>query len=166
MMMRANTPDVHDGAMAYWVNDSLIHREDGMMWRTSPTLVMNRMRLQHYITTEDAGGHSNPVWFDDVVVSTAPIGSGNAATERRGLRGKWSPHARVGVARIGNRLVLSLSGGGDPVSFAVQDISGRVVWRCSAVAGRASTTPLAAGCYVVQATTPYVSALSEAVMTR
>lgn len=48
----------------------------GMMWRTSPTLTLNRIRLQHYITTEDAEGYSNRVWFDDVVVSTEWIGSG------------------------------------------------------------------------------------------
>ena len=78
MMMRANTTDGttgnHDGEMAYWVDGTLVHRVDGMMWRTSPTLTMNRARLQHCIETEDAGGFSNRVWFDDVVVSTAPIG--------------------------------------------------------------------------------------------
>jgi len=30
--------------------------------------------LQHYLTTEDAAGHSNRVWFDDMVVSTERIG--------------------------------------------------------------------------------------------
>lgn len=34
----------------------------------------NRTRLQHYITTGDAQGHSNVIWFDDVVVSTERIG--------------------------------------------------------------------------------------------
>jgi len=74
MMMRANTPGAHDGTMAYWIDGALVHQVDGMMWRTSPTLALNRVRVQHYIETEDAGGHSNPVWFDDVVVSTGPIG--------------------------------------------------------------------------------------------
>jgi hypothetical protein len=166
MMMRPNTPGVHDGAMAYWVDDSLIHREDSLLWRTSPTLAMNRMRVQHYITQSDAGGHSNRVWFDDVVVSTAPIGSGDAAIENRHLRGRWSPHARVRVGRSGNRLTLSLSGGGNPVSYGVQDISGRVVWCCAAVTGPVTTVPLPAGCYVVKATTRYASVLAEAIVTR
>jgi hypothetical protein len=74
MMMQANTAGDHDGVMAYWINGELIHRVEGMMWRTSPTLALNRVRLQHYIETEDAEGYSNRVWFDDVVVSTAPIG--------------------------------------------------------------------------------------------
>lgn len=74
MMMKANTPGEHDGEMAYWVDEELIHSEEEMMWRTVPELALNRVRLQHYITESDAEGHSNRVWFDDVVVSTAPIG--------------------------------------------------------------------------------------------
>jgi len=79
MMMQANTPGAEDGAMAYWVDDQLALRvgqggEGTIWWRTSPTLALNRVRLQHYITEEDAGGHSNRVWFDDVVVSTERIG--------------------------------------------------------------------------------------------
>ncbi len=74
MMMKANTPGEHDGEMAYWINGELTHRVTGMMWRISPTLALNRVRLQHYIEEEDADGHSNRVWFDDVVVSTRPIG--------------------------------------------------------------------------------------------
>lgn len=74
MMMQANTPGEHDGTMAYWIDGALAHEQGGTMWRTSPTLAMNRARVQHYIETEDAGGHSNRVWFDDVVISTDPIG--------------------------------------------------------------------------------------------
>ena len=74
MMMQVNTVGESDGEMAYWVNDVEIHRETTMMWRTTPTLSLNRVRLQHYITTSDAEGHSNRVWFDDVVVSTERIG--------------------------------------------------------------------------------------------
>lgn len=78
LMMRANSTDGttanHDGEMAYWVDGTLVHRVDGMAWRTSPTLALNRARLQHYIETEDAEGFSNRVWFDDVVVASEPIG--------------------------------------------------------------------------------------------
>lgn len=74
MMMKANEVGQSDGEMAYWVDGVEIHRESAMMWRTSPTLALNRVRVQHYITTGDAEGHSNQVWFDDVVVSTQPVG--------------------------------------------------------------------------------------------
>ena len=79
MMMRANDLGQANGEMAYWVNGVLAHRVDEnsptpIWWRSSPTLALNRVRLQHYITTEDAQGFSNRVWFDDVVVSTEAIG--------------------------------------------------------------------------------------------
>ncbi len=74
MTMNANTPNQHDGSMAYWINDVLAHEETAMMWRTVDELALNRVRLQHYITEGDAAGHSNQVWFDDVVVSTSRIG--------------------------------------------------------------------------------------------
>jgi hypothetical protein len=74
MTMTANTPGQHDGSMAYWVDGVLAHEVTGMMWRTVPELALNRVRLQHYITASDADGHSNQVWFDDVVVSTSRIG--------------------------------------------------------------------------------------------
>ncbi len=74
MMMKANTPNEHDGEMAYWVDGQLALRVDNMMWRTIPEVQLNRVRLQHYITSGDADGFSNRVWFDDVVVSTERIG--------------------------------------------------------------------------------------------
>jgi len=74
MWMKLNTPEVHDGQMAYWINDELIHQENTMYWRIDPELGMNRARLQHYITTEDAGGHSNKIWWDNAVLSTERIG--------------------------------------------------------------------------------------------
>ncbi len=74
MMVRANTPNQYDGVMAYWINGELGHRVEDMMWRRIPELALNRISLQHYIESWDAGGHSNKVWFDDVVVSTERIG--------------------------------------------------------------------------------------------
>lgn len=74
MMMQANDPNVPNGVMAYWVDGQLVQMVDSMMWRTVPELALNRVSLQHYITTSDADDHSNRVWFDDVVVSTERIG--------------------------------------------------------------------------------------------
>jgi hypothetical protein len=73
MMVKANTPNVNDGVMAYWVDGVLMHQVDDMLWRTVPEVALNRVALQHYNTTSDAEGHSNQVWFDDVVVSTERI---------------------------------------------------------------------------------------------
>jgi hypothetical protein len=74
MMMQANSPGEHDGIMAYWVDDVLALEVEGMMWRTSETLALNRIRIQHYITEDDAEGYSNRVFFDDAIVSTERIG--------------------------------------------------------------------------------------------
>ncbi len=71
MMMEANTPGEADGEMAYWINDELGHEVEGIRWRSTEDLQLNRVRLQHYIESADS---PNRVWFDDVVVSTERIG--------------------------------------------------------------------------------------------
>ncbi len=74
LMMRPNDVGQDNGEMAYWVDDKLAHQASGIGWRTDTNLQMNMARLQHYITTSDAQGHANRVWFDDVVISTNRIG--------------------------------------------------------------------------------------------
>ncbi|NOY93402.1 MAG: hypothetical protein GXP55_19630, partial [Deltaproteobacteria bacterium] len=73
MMMQLNTPGRSDGEMAFWLNDTLEHRETGMRFRDAPELGLDQVRLQHYIAGGDAT-RSNRVSFDDVIVSTARIG--------------------------------------------------------------------------------------------
>ena len=73
MMMHINTPGASDGEMAFWIDDTLAHRETGMRWRDVPELGLNQVRLQHYIDVGDAS-QSNRVSFDDVIVSTERIG--------------------------------------------------------------------------------------------
>jgi len=79
IMMKLNSVGQHNGVMAVWIDDSLVHHVDTMMWRVSPTLALNRVRLQHYIETSDANAHSNRVWFDDMVVGTRRIGMSGSA---------------------------------------------------------------------------------------
>lgn len=74
MMLRANTPGQSDGQMAYWIDSVLAHEETTTHFRDTADLGVNMVRLQHYLETEDAAGHSNQVWFDDVVVGTERIG--------------------------------------------------------------------------------------------
>ncbi len=137
MMMHANTVGNHDGSMAYWVNDTLIHREDGMMWRTSPTLALNRVRLQHYITTEDAQGFSNRVWFDDVVVSTERIGCGDTPIQETLFPGiKKETKIRVyPVSGYDIRFEVILERAGK-YSLEVFDLSGRNLWKYTQMHGR------------------------------
>jgi hypothetical protein len=74
MMMKANDVGQSNGEMAYWIDGNLVHQETSMSWRTTADLGLNMVRLQHYLETSFAQNHSNQAWFDDVVVSTDPIG--------------------------------------------------------------------------------------------
>lgn len=74
MTMKANDVGQKNGEMAYFIDGKPVHQVTGLRFRDVATLKLNGVRLQHYVTTEDAGGHSNRIWFDDVVVSTQPIG--------------------------------------------------------------------------------------------
>jgi hypothetical protein len=74
MMMKVNDVGQSNGEMAYWIDGALAHQETTMRFRTTADLGLNGIRLQHYLETSDAQNHSNQVWFDDVVVSTEPIG--------------------------------------------------------------------------------------------
>lgn len=87
MTMQLNTPGESDGSMAFWVDEVLAHEVGGMAWRDVPELQLNRAMLEHYIEVGDTD-HPNGVWFDDVVVSTAPIGcSGSPSTDTGGDTG-------------------------------------------------------------------------------
>ncbi len=77
IQMRLNTPGQADGTMAYWLDGQLGHAQAGMRWRETDALQLNKVWLQHYLAAGDAD-RPNRVWFDDVVVSTAPIGCGFA----------------------------------------------------------------------------------------
>lgn len=74
MMMKANDVGQANGEMAYWIDGKLAHQETSMTFRTTSALGLNMVRLQHYLETSDAKNFSNQIWFDDVVVSTQPIG--------------------------------------------------------------------------------------------
>jgi hypothetical protein len=63
-----------DGWVAFSIDGVERHREDGMRIRTDEVLELNSARVGIYNTSEDAGGHANRGWFDDVVIATVPIG--------------------------------------------------------------------------------------------
>lgn len=73
LMLQLNTPGQADGRMAFWIDGLPALEVDGMRWRDVPELQLNKAWLMHYIAAGDAD-QSNPVWFDDMVVSTDYIG--------------------------------------------------------------------------------------------
>jgi len=78
--MRLNTPGQADGSMAFWVDGAKAHEQTGMHWRDVADLQLNKAWLQHYIATGDAD-QPNRIWFDDFVVSMAPIGCAGGPPE-------------------------------------------------------------------------------------
>ncbi|HEV8321716.1 MAG TPA: hypothetical protein VG389_08900 [Myxococcota bacterium] len=77
-MASANTPGADDGAQAFWIDGTPMGAWSDVTWRTDPTLQWNALALWHYVTDDNyrPGQTQETVWFDDVVVSTAPIGCG------------------------------------------------------------------------------------------
>jgi len=73
MTMQLNTPNVHDGYMAYWLDNELIHEQNNMYWRIDPGLQLARIGIQHYIDSGEAD-QSNRIWWDNVILSEERIG--------------------------------------------------------------------------------------------
>jgi hypothetical protein len=79
-MMQLNTPGQADGRMAFWIDGQPALEVQGMRWRDIPELQLNKAWLMHYIAAGDAE-QSNPVWFDDMVVSREYIGCAGGLPE-------------------------------------------------------------------------------------
>jgi hypothetical protein len=70
-MVLANTPGAADGEMALWVDGTLVAHHQGILWRDTAELLLDHFVAWNYFP-EATSLHQ--VWFDDLVVSTAPIG--------------------------------------------------------------------------------------------
>jgi MYXO-CTERM domain-containing protein len=70
-MVLANTPGTADGEMALWVDGTLVARHTGILWRETPDLLLNHFVVWNYFPEAT---QLHQAWFDDLVVSTAPIG--------------------------------------------------------------------------------------------
>jgi MYXO-CTERM domain-containing protein len=70
-MVRANTPGQADGEMSLWIDGQLVGQHGGIGWRDDPVLQLNHFIVWNYYPETEIA-HS--IWFDDLVISTAPIG--------------------------------------------------------------------------------------------
>ncbi|MFO0636534.1 MAG: hypothetical protein U0168_27200 [Nannocystaceae bacterium] len=70
--VRANTPGVADGEMALWIDGVMVGQRGGIRWRDDPGLLLNHVIVWNYYP-ESQAAHS--IWFDNLVISTAPIGT-------------------------------------------------------------------------------------------
>ena len=73
--LRVNTPGVPDGSQSLWIDDRPIVAARGLRWTSTADLGVTYVRLQQYIEAGDVE-EPLPIWLDDVVVSTRPIGCG------------------------------------------------------------------------------------------
>ena len=78
MMLKANTPGKKDGAQAFWVDGKRSGYFDNIRWRDTDDLKINCFWLLLYIHNST---RVNQVWFDNVAVSTAPIGPARVASQ-------------------------------------------------------------------------------------
>lgn len=80
-MVAANTPGVADGEMALWIDGQLVAEHGGIAWRELDELLLNHVIVWNYYRSVSS---SRSVWYDDLVISTEPIGSGPGGGEDSG----------------------------------------------------------------------------------
>lgn len=70
-MVAANTPGMADGEMALWIDGQLVAQHGGIAWRETSDLLLNHVIVWNYYRSVAS---SRSIWFDNLVVSTEPIG--------------------------------------------------------------------------------------------
>jgi len=74
-MVRANSVvggvGRYDGEMALWIDGTLVAHHTGMLWRHTETLHLNHFIVWNYFPEATT---SYRIWFDNLVIATAPIG--------------------------------------------------------------------------------------------
>jgi hypothetical protein len=74
-LVRANTVvggvGQPDGEMKLWIDGVLVIHQTGMLWRHTDELHLNHFIVWNYFPEAD---RSYRIWFDNLVISTAPIG--------------------------------------------------------------------------------------------
>jgi hypothetical protein len=71
--VRVNTPGADDGELAVWLDGALYLHYTGFRWRSSDAVRIKRVSLLVYV---HESARTNRVWFDDVVVATGYVGTG------------------------------------------------------------------------------------------
>ena len=61
----------YDGEMALWIDGELVAHHTGMLWRHAEELLLNHLIVWNYFPEATK---SYRIWFDNLVISTTPIG--------------------------------------------------------------------------------------------
>lgn len=109
-MVAANTPGVADGEMALWIDGQLVAQHGGIAWRDLDELLLNHVIVWNYYP--EVASHRS-LWFDDLVVSTEPIGSagGGGEDSTGGDPGDGSTSGASGVDGTGPSATTGASAG-------------------------------------------------------
>jgi hypothetical protein len=73
LRVQANRPGEADGELAVWLDGALYLHYQGIRWRTSEAVRIKRATLMVYV---HQARRDNRVWYDDVIVSTGYVGTG------------------------------------------------------------------------------------------
>jgi hypothetical protein len=108
--VQANSGAQANGSQTLWVDGAQVGEWQSIRFRTDDALKINSLGLWHYVTDDvyATGQTEETLWFDDVVVSTAPIGCG-AAGSSAGEAGADAAGGSSGDAAGGSG--ASMSGG-------------------------------------------------------
>ncbi len=80
-MVSANTPGMTDGEMALWIDGTLVAEHGGIAWRDLDELLLNHVIVWNYFPALE---QARSVWFDNLVVSTEPIGGAGGGGDTTG----------------------------------------------------------------------------------
>ncbi|MCX4241981.1 hypothetical protein [Paraliomyxa miuraensis] len=80
-MVAANTPGMADGEMALWIDGVLVAEHSGIAWRETDELLLNHVIVWNYYPQVQS---SRSIWFDELVISTQPIGSAGGGDDGTG----------------------------------------------------------------------------------
>ena len=81
--VQANTGSQANGRQTLWFNGQQAGEWANIRFRTNDALKINALGLWHYVTDDSyaAGQTQQTIWFDDVIVSSGPIGCGGNVTD-------------------------------------------------------------------------------------
>jgi len=113
--VQANTNAQSNGVQTLWIDGAQVGEWSGIRYRTDDALKINSLGLWHYVTDDvyASGQTQETVWFDDVVVSTSPIGcqrSGGSGGSSVGAGGNGSGGAGTGASGGGSRATSTGAG--------------------------------------------------------
>jgi hypothetical protein len=153
-MVVANTPGVADGEMTLSIDGVQIGHHDGILWREDPTLQLNHFIVWNYFPETEV---AHRIWFDDLVISTAPIGVlGGGASDTSGGDGSGGMTSDTASSTDAGDASAGMSATTTASDTATTDPSGGTT--SAETTGTAAESDDAAGCGCRANGTPYASA--------